>query len=85
MHSELAIGDRSMSELRLRIVEREHAVFGSCGVESIDSLVKGAYAATLFKQVLAYDILVDEIVVGSCMLRFAVIRNSVLTIRSMQQ
>lgn len=61
-----------MSELRLKIVENDVA-FGSCGVESIDELTKDAYVKTLLKQAVAYDILVDGIAVGGCMIKFVTI------------
>lgn len=58
-----------MSELRLSVVRDERPPDWQCGVDSIDALVRSAYARTLFKQSLAYDIRVDGRAVGSCMVR----------------
>lgn len=59
-----------MSELRLSVVRDDCFPNWQCGVDSIDGLVRSAFARTLFKQGLAYDIQVDGRAVGSCMVRF---------------
>lgn len=61
-----------MSELRLAAV-KEGVRFGSCGVPAIDGLAENAYEKTLFKQVAAYHVVVDNVVVGGCMIRFVTI------------
>lgn len=58
-----------MSELRLVIMDKEISPDLSCGVKSIDHLMQSAYAKTLFKQALAYNIMVDGHLVGNCMIK----------------
>lgn len=59
-----------MSELRLVVMDKEISPNLSCGVDSIDSLMKNAYAQSIFKQGLAYNIFVDGQLVGNCMIKF---------------
>lgn len=59
-----------MSELRLVVMDKDISAGLSCGVESIDNLIQSAYAKTLFKQGLAYNIMVDTNLVGNCMIKF---------------
>lgn len=40
-----------------------------CGVSSIDNQIRDAYSRTLFKQAVAYNVLVDGNLVGNCMIR----------------
>ena len=58
-----------MAELRLRVMEDEIPSSLSCGVQSIDELMQTAYNKTLYKQGLAYNIMVDRQLVGNCMLK----------------
>ncbi len=60
-----------MSELRLAVMEGESPSAFSCGIPSIDELIRGSYAKTIFKQALAYNIVVDGFTVGNCMIKFA--------------
>lgn len=65
-----------MSELRLTVMDSNNpATAVSCGIPTIDSLAKDAYCKTLLKQGLAYNILVDNYPVGSCMIKFVVIED----------
>lgn len=65
-----------MSELRLAVMNEDNYPDGiSCGVASIDNLIKDAFAKTLFKQAKAYNIVLDNIIVGSCMVRFTSIED----------
>ena len=59
-----------MSELRLTIMDKESSSSFSCGVQSIDELIRSSYAKTIFKQALAYNIEVDGYIVGNCMIKF---------------
>lgn len=59
-----------MSELRLTVMQKEGSPSLSCGVHSIDELIRSSYAKTVFKQALAYNIVVDGYIVGSCMIKF---------------
>lgn len=59
-----------MSELRLKVMEEDCSSTWSCGVHSIDELIRGSYAKTIFKQALAYNIVVDGYTVGNCMIKF---------------
>ncbi len=59
-----------MSELRLTVMEAESSPAFSCGIPSIDELIRGSYAKTIFKQALAYNIVVDGFTVGNCMIKF---------------
>ena len=59
-----------MSELRLTVMEGESPPAFSCGIPSIDELIRGSYAKTIFKQALAYNIMVDGFTVGNCMIKF---------------
>ena len=59
-----------MSELRLAVMEGESPPAFSCGIPSIDELIRGSYAKTIFKQALAYNIMVDGFTVGNCMIKF---------------
>lgn len=47
----------------------------SCGNRSIDELISRSYGLTLFKQAIAYKILVDNQMVGSCMLKLVWLRD----------
>ena len=59
-----------MSELRLAIIDKDVPIEDvACGVSSIDSLQKDAFCRTLFKQALAYNIIVDKCLVGTCMIK----------------
>lgn len=64
-----------MAELRLKVAEKDLNGSISCGVGSIDNLMKEAYYKTLCKQGTAYDILLDDVLVGSCMLKIAILRD----------
>ena len=65
-----------MSELRLAVMNKDDFPDDlSCGVPSIDNLIKDAFAKTLFKQAKAYNIVLDDIIVGSCMIRFVSIED----------
>lgn len=59
-----------MSKLRLSVMNGEISSGLSCGVDSIDNLMKNAYAKLIFKQGLAYNIFVDGHLVGNCMMKF---------------
>lgn len=59
-----------MSELRLTVMKEESSSPLSCGVHSIDELIRSSYAKTIFKQALAYNIVVDGYTVGNCMTKF---------------
>lgn len=59
-----------MSELRLAVMEGESPSAFSCGIPSIDELIRSSYAKTIFKQALAYNIVVDGFTVGNCMVKF---------------
>lgn len=59
-----------MSELRLKVMEDDGYPIQSCGVHSIDELIRSSYAKTIFKQALAYNIVVDGHTVGNCMIKF---------------
>lgn len=63
-----------MSELRLVVMSEENSSV-SCGVKSIDTLIQGAYAKTIFKQALAYNIMIDDHIIGNCMIRFVRLRD----------
>lgn len=59
-----------MSELRMTIMAEELSNGSiSCGVQSIDDRIKEAYSRTLCKQAVAYNVLVDDCLVGNCMVR----------------
>ena len=58
-----------MSELRLEVMQGDISPSLSCGEKSIDALMGLAYSKTVSKQALAYNILVDEHLVGNCMLK----------------
>ena len=58
-----------MSKLRLAIMDQEISPDLSCGVKSIDNLMQSAYAKTIFKQGLAYNIMIDGHLVGNCMIK----------------
>ena len=47
----------------------------SCGVSSVDDLIASAFSLTMMRQGKAYNILVDDEIVGSCMFRFSVIKD----------
>jgi len=51
-------------------MEAESSPAFSCGIPSIDELIRGSYAKTIFKQALAYNIVVDGFTVGNCMIKF---------------
>lgn len=60
-----------MSKLQLVVMDKElPAGAFSCGESSIDALIQKAYSRILFKQGLAYNILIDGKLIGNCMLRF---------------
>ncbi len=58
-----------MSELRLVKMEDDQEI-PSCGEASIDSMIQKSFIKTLYKQGLAYNILVDNVLVGNCMIKF---------------
>lgn len=59
-----------MSELRLVIMDKDCPQGEiSCGVKSIDELIQEAYGMTVFKQALAYNIMVDGHLIGNCMVK----------------
>ena len=64
-----------MSEVRLVMVDKEDVLFETCGVSSIDESAKEAFAKSIFKQAVAYNILVDGTPAGGCMLCIGSIRN----------
>lgn len=65
-----------MTTLRLAVMNKDDFPAGfSCGVPSIDNLIKDAFAKTLFKQAKAYNIVINNTVVGSCMIRFVSIED----------
>lgn len=65
-----------MSRLQLAVMKKDDLPVGlSCGVPSIDNLMKDAFAKTLFKQAKAYNIILDNRIVGSCMIRFVSIED----------
>ena len=59
-----------MAKIHLAVANQELPSEFSCGVKSIDALAKEAYAKTIFKQGLAYNILYNGLPVGSCMIKF---------------
>lgn len=65
-----------MSSLKLQTMNSPHfpADF-SCGVSSVDELIASAFFTTMMRQGRAYNILVDGVIVGSCMFRFSVIKD----------
>lgn len=58
-----------MSKVRLVVMDREIPPDFSCGEKSVDNLMQGAYAKTIFKQALAYNIIIDGHLVGNCMIK----------------
>lgn len=59
-----------MSKLQLVVMDKDIPSGSiSCGVKSIDDRIQDAYAKTLFKQALAYNILVDGRLIGNCMIK----------------
>ena len=60
-----------MSDLRFKVMENDIPSSFTCGERSIDALTRTAYNKTLYKQALAYNILVDDRLVGNCMLKVA--------------
>ena len=60
-----------MSKLQLVVIDKDIPADAiSCGEKSIDALMQQAYPSTLFKQGRAYNILIDDKLIGSCMIRF---------------
>ena len=60
-----------MSVLHFKVMENDIPSSFTCGEDSIDALTRTAYNKTLFKQAIAYNILVDDRLVGNCMLKVA--------------
>ena len=60
-----------MSDLRFKVMENDIPSLFTCGERSIDALTRTAYNKTLYKQALAYNILVGDRLVGNCMLKVA--------------
>lgn len=58
-----------MAELRLKVMDKDVSSSLSCGVRSIDDLMRTAYNKTLYKQGLAYNIVLNGHLVGNCMLK----------------
>lgn len=58
-----------MAELRLKVMDKDISSSLSCGVRSIDDLMRTAYNKTLYKQGLAYNIVLNGHLVGNCMLK----------------
>lgn len=61
-----------MAELRLKVMDKDVSSSLSCGVRSIDDLMRTAYNKTLYKQGLAYNIVLNGHLVGNCMLKLYV-------------
>lgn len=65
-----------MSELRLSVMQNDHLPSNfSCGINSIDEQIRGAFCKTLFKQARAYNITVDGHFVGNCMIKLVSLRD----------
>ena len=60
-----------MSDFRLKVMENDIPSSFTCGEDSIDYLTHEAYNKTLYKQAIAYNIFVDDCLVGNCMLKVA--------------
>lgn len=59
-----------MSKLQLIVMDKDLPAGAiSCGVRSIDDLIQDAYSSTLFKQALAFNIFVDNRLIGNCMVK----------------
>ena len=64
-----------MARLELRRMDRDIAGDISCGVQSIDELIKNAYYSVIYKQAIAYNVFYQSILVGNYMLRFGFIED----------
>lgn len=65
-----------MSSLKFQMMTSPHFPKDfSCGVSSVDDLIASAFSLTMMRQGKAYNILVDDEIVGSCMFRFSVIKD----------
>ena len=55
-----------MARLELRRMDRDIAGDISCGVQSIDELIKNAYYRVIYKQAIAYNVFYQSILVCVC-------------------
>lgn len=58
-----------MSTLTLRIIENDTRPV-MCEFDSLNKMMDDAYLRTILKQAVAYNILVDDVVVGGCMIQY---------------
>ena len=65
-----------MSQLRLSKMTQDLEIDKiSCGVPSIDEMIKNAYYEQLCKQGVAYNIFVDHKIIGNCMIKFVCLQD----------
>lgn len=65
-----------MPQLRLDIIRADSDVSGiDCGVPSIQEMIRQAYCTTIYKQALSYNISLDNVIIGSCSIRFGFFKD----------
>ena len=63
-----------MAVLRLKVVDNDDIPV-DCGVESINDMMKSSFYKVLCKQGLAYNIMLDDKIVGNCLMQFSTIQT----------
>lgn len=65
-----------MSQMRLDVVGADYDTSCiNCGVGSIQDMMRNSYYMTICKQALAYNILIDNVIVGNCQINFGIFKD----------